>query len=161
MINPEQITKFIIRPTLYKLCMLTDQLEHLLIKTIKNESNYGSKLVSDEGVGFGMYFMNSAIHAELWQIILPKRLDILEMISTNFHIYRIQEEERLIFDLEYSTLMAALHYERIESKLPSNADDNSISNHYATFWNKSQYSNVFPINPNLSPVLPSKWDPPI
>jgi len=158
MIDFKQIKKLIIEPTLKKLNLGSIEFEQLLMHTLEAETNYGCFLKQKEGDCLGVFLMHPNLHSEIWHVFLPNRNDLMTIVSSVFNIYRVPDQNRLIYDLQYATLMAALHYARNESLVRNLSSMTQVKAHYKNFWNKPKRAEILP----FVKIQPISWtEPPL
>lgn len=135
MLNHEQLRKLIILPALSKLQQYSDDAVELLMFTCAVESNGGTYVKQEKGPALGIYQMEPKTYNDLWANYIRHRSDISLILGTQFNAYRMPDENRLIYDLEFSTIMARLFYLRISDSLPNAKDENAIYTYYKKYWN--------------------------
>ena len=140
MINHSQLRELIIKPTLDKLVMNSDAAVELLLFTCAVESDGGSYLKQIKGPALGIYQMEPATYNDIWQNFIRLDNNLLLQFGIHFGAYRMPPEERLIYDLEFATAMARVHYRRVPKALPDAKIPNDIWEYYKKYYNTRQGS---------------------
>lgn len=135
MLNCDQLRELIIKPTLSQLQMYSDFASELLVFTCACESHGGTYLQQVKGVALGIYQMEPATYNDLWQNFIRNRSNILMLLSTNFECYRMPPEDRMIYDLNYATAMARIHYRRSKKPFPNETTPDTLWDYYKEVWN--------------------------
>ncbi len=138
MLNIEQLRELIISPTLDALQLYSDDAVELLVFTCAVESNGGSYLKQINGSALGIYQIEPATYHDIWQNYLRHRADYLLLLSTQFHANNVPNEYRLVYDLNYATAMARLHYRRVSMVLPSRHNVDDMWEYYKQYYNTQQ-----------------------
>lgn len=136
MINIKQFLTNIIDPTLISLNMHSEAAVKLLLITFATESSGGEYLVQIEGPALGVYQMEPATHQDLWVNYLT-RIDKRELKLEIFLLCDMFEEPaptRLVWDLQYATVMARLMYWRSPIPLPEPNDLDGLIEYYYKIW---------------------------
>ena len=145
MLNPEQVTNEVIRPTLRHLARATAQpmdttdAAQLLLGTALAESNLQYLRQLDGGPAMGLWQMEPVTHQDIWSSFLGHRPDLAGAVRE----LRTREGPRgeddptrqLIYSLPYACAMARVHYWRVPDALPP-ADDLEAQ---AAYW-KQHYN---------------------
>jgi hypothetical protein len=135
MIDIKQLRELIIKPSLDKLQMYSDQAEELLVFTCACESLGGTYLKQVKGPALGIYQMEPATYTDIWQNFIKNQGSIVNMLSLNFNVISMPMPERMVYDLQYATAMARLHYRRVKAPLPDNKNVEAIWEYYKKYYN--------------------------
>lgn len=135
MLNHEQLRNLIILPSLSKLQHYSEDASELLVFTCAVESEGGTYLKQIKGPALGIYQMEPNTYNDIWQNFIRKRSDIALILSSQFNAYRMPDEQRMIYDLEFATIMARLFYLRINEVLPKSTDIEEMYDYYKKYWN--------------------------
>lgn len=135
MLNHDQLRDLVIKPTLDKLHMNTDFAVNLLLFTCAVESDGGTYLKQIKGPALGIYQMEPATYNDIWQNYIKHHPHLSLILGTNFNAYRMPAEDRLIYDLEFATVMARLHYRRVSAPFPKNNDAEGYWEYYKAHFN--------------------------
>jgi len=130
-----QFREHILLPTLSALQMYSKDAEELLVFTCATESNGGSLLVQVKGPALGVFQMEPATYIDIWQNYIKNRSSLLHIIAMNFNVSTIPEATRMIYDLEFATLMARIHYRRFAEALPKANDVDGMWEYYKKYFN--------------------------
>lgn len=135
MLNVNQLRELIIKPTLERLLMYSQDAVELLVFTCAVESNGGSYLKQIQGPALGIYQMEPNTYIDIWENYIKAKKGLMTLISSNFEVFYMPDEDRMIYDLRYATMMARLHYSRVAGHLPDHNDVNSIWEYYKKYYN--------------------------
>jgi len=135
MLNIAQFRKHIIIPALSKLQMYSKDAEELLVFTCATESNGGSLLVQVQGPALGIFQMEPVTYADIWNNYIFNRSSLLTLISINFAASNIPNATRMVYDLQFATVMARIHYRRFAAELPKSDDVDGIWDYYKKYFN--------------------------
>lgn len=135
MINSYQLKTLVITPVLSKLQLFSDSAVNLLLFTCAAESKGGTYLKQIKGQALGIYQMEPLTHNDIWQNYLRHRPVLLNLLGMHFNVIRMENEDRLITDLAYSTAMARIHYLRVKSPLPDANDVDGLWEYYKAHYN--------------------------
>ena len=125
-INAKQFRELIVRPTLKYLepeIPYSTEAEDLLVMTAAHESHLGTYLKQVNGPALGVYQMEPATHADIWENFLEYR-DKLAWAVDDLLTERLDEDysDSLVFDLRYATAMARVNYYRDKEAIPKEKD---------------------------------------
>jgi len=141
-INPKDLKKHVIEPTLKYLDMYSDSAVNLLLGTAAVESDLGYYLrqkgcEGDTGA-FGIYQMELATHNDILQNYVAYRdwlaYDIDKFISDDLQV-NFDTRFHLISNLAYATAMARVHYYRVPAPLPDPDDKVGLANYWKDHYN--------------------------
>jgi hypothetical protein len=126
-INAKQLRELIIRPTLKDMGMWSESAENLLMGTAAQESHLGSQIKQlGGGPALGIYQCEPATHEDVASWAIRKGL-----IRSSSGI----DQDRLIYDLKYATMICRLHYYRVPKAIPDANDLDGLSNYWKVFYN--------------------------
>ncbi len=137
MIDATQLRELIIVPSLNLMRLYSLEAIELLMFTAAVESQGGTYLKQVKGPALGIYQMEPRTHNDIWQNFLRNRTDICYILSANFLVPQMPDENRLIYDLYYATALCRIFYLRCPSNLPDAKDVNSIWEYYKNYYNTS------------------------
>lgn len=137
MFNAEQLRLLVIKPTLIDLLMFSDEAVELLLFTCAVESEGGTWLKQIKGPALGIYQMGPETYNDIWQNYIKNKHDLSMILSSNFNIYQVPDEDRLIYDLRFATIMTRIHYARVVKTLPEKIDLQGLWDYYKNFYNTS------------------------
>ena len=147
MLDQLQFRALIIEPVLRGMSLNSQQLEDLLVGTCATESRGGTYIAQVEvgetpqtmlrmGRGaLGIYQMEPRTHDDLWKSYLPSRPKLTSDMMQICMFSRKPESNMLIYNMYYSTAMAAIYYNRVQERIPNGLD--SQADYYKTYWNTS------------------------
>lgn len=135
MIDATQLRELIIVPSLNLLRMYSVEAVELLMFTAAVESQGGTYLKQIKGPALGIYQMEPRTYNDIWTNFLRNRTDVLYILSANFLVPKMPDENRLIYDLYYATAMCRIFYLRCPSNLPNKDDPESLWEYYKNYYN--------------------------
>lgn len=124
MLDATQFREHIVRPALQALdpeIPYSLTAENLLMGTAMQESNL-TYLVQINGPALGVFQMEPNTHRDIWKNYLHVdcgRPFLAHKILRNDLDYGDTRDERLVWDLQYATQMARVHYWRVPAPLPA------------------------------------------
>lgn len=134
MLNVEQLENLIIEPTLSKLNMYSKFAKELLLFTCATETLGGTYIKQVNGVALGIYQIEPATHTDIWENYIKYRPIIVQQLGLHFNCVRQPEPSRLMYDLQYSTIMARLQYFRHSEQFPE-LDTDGLWYYYKKYFN--------------------------
>lgn len=142
-INAKDLIEYIIWPSLINTGMYSKEASQLLAGTAAQESQLGSFLKQIEGPGLGLYQMEPKTHADIHTNYLKYRPMLVETIYGTCGIYNaidgtVPDDELLVYNLKYATIMARLKYLMCPGKLPAFCDVDG----QAVYWKRYYNSNI-------------------
>ena len=138
--NPKQLRELVIRPTLRYLdpeIPYSETAVELLMMTAAHESHLGHYIAQVKGPALGIYQMEPATEADIYDNFLDFRKTLWNKMEaiTGTAILLDRDGEDLIHNVAYATAMARVHYFRDPQALPSGSlsDEGTIRElaHYA------------------------------
>lgn len=134
-INAQQIRNLIVIPTLEKLGMHSESATELLLGTMATESNFGTFIKQiGKGPALGIFQMEPATHDDIRDNFLKHRQSICNTILHEFN-YANFVASRLVYDMQYATIMTRLHYLRVPEALPSANNLPALAAYWKQFYN--------------------------
>ena len=134
MIDPGDLLRYVIRPTLNAMDMGGLAAEQLLLGTAIHESTVDgdTRLHQVRGPALGLYQMEPATYQDIWTNWLAyqpvtRRL-ILKWVPN-------PTLDHLIFDLRYATAMTRCHYRRVPKALPTAGDVEALGIYAKQYYN--------------------------
>lgn len=79
--------------------------------------------------------MEPNTYIDIWENFIKLKKSLMTQLSTNFEIFYMPDEDKMVYDLRYATVMARLHYNRVPQPLPDHNDVNLIWEYYKTHYN--------------------------
>lgn len=149
----KQIRKFIIRPSLQCVALWSDSIEVLLMGTIlvESEGECLRKINNAKSIGYGLYQIDQAAHKDtkLWLSNRMNKNMIDRVLAASYMAMLPTDEEPLIYNLRYATLIARIIYYRNKQQVPCANDAVALSEYYKSVYNtqkwKSDICNIIPI----------------
>lgn len=135
MINVPQLRELIIRPCLEKLKKWSPDAEELLILTCAQESRGGTYVKQMKGPALCIYQMEPNTHDDIWKSYLPNHTNLSYTILDHLQYSRIPTADTLMFNIGYATMMARVHYLRVEEPIPSAKDIPALAAYWNTYYN--------------------------
>ncbi len=135
MLDVTQLRQFIIVPALNLLQMYSKPAEELLVFTCATESKGGTYIKQVGGPALGVYQMEPKTYMDIWNNYITRRTNLMVMLAHNFKANRMDEADRMIWDLMYSTAMARIFYRRINEEIPNETDVNGLWEYYKKYYN--------------------------
>lgn len=135
MLNSKQLSDLIIIPTLKTMLAYSDSAVELLLFTCAVESDGGTYLKQNGGPALGIYQMEPNDHSDIWMNFIYTSASLLNRLVHNFNIGKLPEPDRMIYDLQYATIMSRMHYLRVSSSLPLANDVEGLWNYYKLYYN--------------------------
>ena len=160
-IDPSHFMQYIIRPSLIKINLYSDDAAILLLGTAVHETSLGRFLHQLAGPALGVYQIEPDTHVDIWENYIEfrakMRKDILKIYPD---VAGNVDNNKLIYDLQYATIIARLVYRRVPEKLPNRHDVIAQAEYWKIHYNtllgkgyKSRYiqnmENIGCINGNL------------
>lgn len=129
-IDKKQLVQYVIEPTLQQLNLYSRQAALLLLGTAEIESQCGIFIHQIRGPALGIYQMEPATHDDIWENFIKNKnsLKSKPLISQC-----IQDQNRLVYDLQYATMMTRLHYLRVSESLPLTPE--GMARYHKQFYN--------------------------
>ncbi len=131
----EQFRNYILKPSLSLLQLYSDDAEELLVFTCAVESDGGALFKQVGGPALGIFQCEPNTHNDLWRNFIFNEHKLISLLALNFACPKIPDVNRLIYDLNYATAIARLHYYRIKSPLPKADDIDAIYDYYKQYYN--------------------------
>lgn len=135
MLDTEDFTVCIIRPTLLHLDLWSKAAELLLLGTALTESNLRYLRQKKGGPGLGLYQIEKITHDDIWKSYLDKLTKVKLKAKVTWLTSRIPLEEQLTHNLAYATAIARVIYWRKPAKLPEAKDIAGLAKYWKTHYN--------------------------
>lgn len=140
----KDLRELIIRPALEYFELWSRSAENLLALTASIETYHGYYLSGSYKKGIGIYGMTSKAANNVWNNFVSKYSD-LEFLIKQFanipqSITPVTDDELLISNLKYSTIMARLKYLMLDKNLPEYDDACSMAAYYTNFYDDERVS---------------------
>jgi len=126
----------VIRPTLNAIGLWSEAAENLLLATCAHESLLGYFLKQHDGSALGIYQIEPATHADVWQNYLNYRPALATKINaTSKDNSRQPQDCELITNLAYATAIARIIYYRASAPLPLPSDITAQARYWKKYYN--------------------------
>lgn len=134
MINVDHFRTEIVRPTLEAAMLWSPAAENLLVGTAIQESGLRYLRQLEDGPALGVYQIEPATHADLWENYLSYRSELSHRVNW-FLADLPSAEEQLVTNLAYATMIARLVYYRRPEPLPDADDIDGLATYYKQHFN--------------------------
>lgn len=138
-IQVNQLVEYIITPALLSITsnvLYSKAAVSLLIGTSANESMLGKYVHQINGPALGIYQIEPNTHKDVWNNYINFRPDLSKVL---FDLYpRIEkgiDDDLLIYDHRYSTIIARIIYYRVPEALPDNGDIIGQAKYWKKYYN--------------------------
>ena len=132
-----ELTRWVIEPTLQRLGVQHPGATRLLLATAAQESGLGSHLKTDGQRGLGIYQLHSLTHRHVWDEYLvhfPELASIVRGLASQ-HNFLDNPHAELTTNLTYATAIAWFVYARHPAfELPFNASDEELARLWKRFF---------------------------
>ncbi len=139
MINAQELRQHVIRPTLHILSLWSQAAENLLMGTAAIESNLGTHLIQVNGPALGIFQIEPATHASIWENYIAYRSAFADLLLGMAGSASVQngkvDDKQLITNLGYATAIARIIYYSKPEKLPEHNDLTGLSQYYKKHFN--------------------------
>lgn len=135
MIKSDHLREFIIKPALEKIQIYSPNDVELLMFTCATESRGGYFLKQEGGPALGIYQMEPLTYNDIWVNFINLKQSLLTMMINNFGCGRTPSEDRLVYDLEFATVMCRIHYMRNHEVIPDHQEADLIWSYYKRYYN--------------------------
>ncbi len=133
-IDPRDLRKYVIAPALAALSLDGDAAEELMLGTALQESGAGRRLAQVKGPALGIWQMEPATHADIWQNFLTGHTGIAIAVH-GLMLPKIEPVQQLEGNLYYACAMARLVYYRVSEPLPAAGGLAAQAAFYKTHYN--------------------------
>ncbi|MTJ81720.1 MAG: hypothetical protein F8N37_11980 [Telmatospirillum sp.] len=133
-IDPGQLMKLVIRPTLTAIGLGGPAAEQLMLGTAAQESRCGRYLAQIGGPALGPWQMEPATHDDLWTNTLTGKPDLAARVKALLPA-TCDRRQQLVTNLAYACAMARLVYWRAPASLPPAGDIEAQAAFYKRFYN--------------------------
>ena len=108
---------------------------NLLLGTAAVESQMGHYIHQIKGPALGIYQMEPRTHLDIWNNYLSYKRGTVSKILSKLELTKRPKAERMIYDLQYATLMARFFYLRVKEQLPEEDDIGALANYWKKYYN--------------------------
>lgn len=124
---------FLIRETLTKIKLYSEEAEALLLGTAAQESLFGTFLYQVNGPALGVFQMEPSTEIDIWERFLSNRVSLRRRLedATGARM----PGNCLLFNLGYQIAMARIHYLRIREPLPEAGDLPGQARYWKKYYN--------------------------
>ena len=134
MIDPKQLTEYIIRPVLKDIELWSEPAERLVLGTACQESGCGHWLHQvGGGPALGIFQMEPASHDDIWTNFLKFHPELVTKVL-RWCVNLNHGANEMVFNLAYATIMCRLLYRRVAESIPDTLMGQAEywKNHYNT-----------------------------
>lgn len=131
-LDRKQLQKYVIKPTLTKLGLYTQDAERLLVMIAAHESVKGYYIVQTTGQAKGIYQMEDATHDDILRWLKAKKPEMYKQITSL--VAGEPTAMDMVTNLAYATAMARAFFLRFPEALPTGSDD-SLAAYAKKRWN--------------------------
>jgi hypothetical protein len=130
-IDTKQLKLYVVIPTLTDLNLWSDSATNLLLGTCAQESAMGTYLKQVVGPALGIYQIEPATHADVWDNYLRFKPDLAHKVLS----LGKRDDKSLITNLAYATAIARIIYLRVAAPLPGSADIEGLARYWKQYYN--------------------------
>lgn len=138
MLKATQLRDLIIKPTLIELIAYSEEAAELLMFTCAVESDGGTYVKQVGGPALGIYQMEPNTYNDIWENYIKVKGSLMLILLSNFDLVNMPNEDKMIYDLRFATIMARIHYLRVNEKLPPANDVDKIWSYYKRYYNTAK-----------------------
>ena len=138
-IDVEQLIQYIIRPALKSMLpneLMSQDAVSLLTGTAAKESIVGKYIHQINGPALGIYQIEPNTHKDIWNSYIHFRRSLYQIL---YKLYpRLEDgidDDLLIYDHRYSTIIARLIYYRVPEALPKDGDVIAQAKYWKKYYN--------------------------
>lgn len=134
-VNKTQFANFVIKPTLQRIGLYSEDATELLIMIAAHESMKGHYLVQTTGQAKGFFQMEDATHDYLLNWLAVNKPELYT------RVIKLADGEpsamKMVTDLDYATAMARVFFLRFPESLPSKSNVDAMAAYAKKRWNTS------------------------
>lgn len=137
MIDPADLRRHVIRPTLEKLGLYSPAAANLLLGTALTESTIGSAthlVQKGGGPARGIYQVEPATHNDIYDNFLAYRPELRHGVKSLLPL-GWDMHEQLVTNLAYATAIARIKYLRAKPALPASDDLEALGGYWKQHYN--------------------------
>lgn len=135
-IDPTHFIQYILRPSLSKIDLYSEDAAKLLLGTALHETLLGKFLHQLSGPALGVYQIEPDTHTDIWENYIKFRQKLrMNILSMYPNLINCVDHEKLIYDLQYATIIARLIYRRVPEKLPTKYSIIKQAEYWKTHYN--------------------------
>ncbi len=133
-INSHEFLEFVIQPALAQLGETSTIAKRLLLATACYETEIGSHLVNDKGLG--IFAISESLHKEVWDKFIALDCDLASRVRgmASQHEFPKQPHQELITNLLYSAAIAWMVYQYRMVELPQEATAESLADCWQKYY---------------------------
>lgn len=135
-IDAQQFSELIIEPTLKHMDMWSEAANELMLGTAVQESVICKYLHQIGGPALGVYQIEPSTHKDVWINYLNYRKPLTDKIVTLYpYMNDFMDDDLLVYDLRYATIIARLIYFRQSEALPNKGDLLGQASYWKKYYN--------------------------
>lgn len=116
---------------------------NLLLGTVAQESDMGEFIIQinnemkEKDKAVGVYQMERPTHKDIWENFIYFRppLHNFMILLLPMKYSGVPNSDQLMYDMRYATMMARIHYWRVEAALPEQNDVDGMSHYWKDHFN--------------------------
>lgn len=132
--NLKQYQRYIIRPSLEKIGLQSDEAERLLTMIVAHESGKGYYIMQTTGQAKGIYQMEDATHDHVLNWLHKNKPELYQQIVAMGDGQ--PSAMKMVTDLDYATAMARAYFLLFPEALPTGSDE-ELAEYAKKRWNTS------------------------
>ena len=140
-LDPEQLVRHIIRPTLQHIELWSPAAEVLVLGTglVESKLRYVDQIdkANKPGPAYGLWQCEAPTHKDYWDSYLRFQNGLREkcsaLVSRRNTLFPTADE--LVFNLAYAAAMCRVHYRRIPAALPDRDDVAGMAGYWKRWYN--------------------------
>lgn len=155
----EELSQWVIKPTLKRLGVYSKAAENLLLATAAQESGLGSHLKPAGQRALGIYQIHSLSHRHIWDDHLALHSEMASLVRglASQHDFLSQPHAELATNLSYATAIAWFMYARHEDFcLPKSNDTTSLACLWKRYYHPKSKVSIEDFNANVIRYLPKQ-----
>ena len=130
----EEHLRRMIKDTLTPFNWYTPDVEELLMLTMATETHLGEYLKQEGGIAEGIYQIEPETAIDIHNNWLHYREDTANRVYS----YMTMMGKDLRYNLQYQTLLARIHYLRVEEAIPDKDDVEGLAKYWKQYWNTEE-----------------------
>jgi hypothetical protein len=137
-ISAKHLHRQVIAPALMALGLWSPEAENLVLGTACQESACGTYLAQNGGPALGIFQMEPATHADIWENYLAhdSRLSNFLLKSSGIAGFGVPPPPQIMtWNLRYAAAMCRIHYRRVKAALPAASDIQGQAEYWKAHYN--------------------------
>lgn len=134
-IDVGQLRRLVIRPSLEYIGLWSQAAENLVVGTALTESRGEYLKQLGSGPALGLWQMEPATHADIWEHFLAYQDDLADRVRGLQTVRADDFHEELVGNLFYAAAMCRVHYRRVPAALPLPGDKVGLARYWKEHYN--------------------------